>query len=130
MRFRTHGLWLLLPALACGSPTAPDIDGAWGGIEASLTLAASGGAVQYQCGAGTIDSAWTISPDGVFAATGEHFFGGGPVPPGERPPHPATYAGQVDGSVFSLTVTLTDLDQTLGPYHLERDGPVVTELCF
>ena len=130
MRLHIGCLSLAMIALACTSPTAPDLDGGWGGTEASLTLAAGGGAIQYQCGTGTIDSAWTVTPDGVFAGTGQHYFGGGPVPPGGRPPHPARYTGHVDGSVFTLTVTLTDLDQTLGPYRLERGGPIVAELCL
>ena len=130
MRLCVGGFGLLLPVLACGSPTAPEVSGTWGGTDASLTLTAAGGTIQYQCGAGTIDSAWTLSADGVFAATGEHYVGGGPVPIGGRPPHPAQYAGRVDGSVFTLTVALTDLEQSLGPYELVRGGPVVTEICL
>jgi hypothetical protein len=29
-----------------------------------------------------------------------------------------------------LTVTVPDLDATLGPYVMVRDGPEVTELCL
>ena len=121
---------LLLPlALACSSPTAPDVLGSWGGTEASLVLTSSGGAISYACGSGTIDSGWTLSRTGQFVASGQHFFGGGPVPPQGRPPHPARYMGQVQGDDLTLTVTLTDLNQTLGPFHLVRGGPVVVELC-
>lgn len=130
MRLCVHGLCLLLPVLACSSPTAPDLDGAWGGTGASLTITAAGGTIQYQCGAGTIDPGWTVSAEGEFSGTGQHYVGGGPVPAEGRPPHPARYAGRVDGSVFTVTVTLTDLDQALGPYRLVRGGPVVTEICF
>jgi len=116
-------------ALACVSPTAPSAVGTWGGREASLTLSRSGGQVGYQCGAGTIDSTWTLSAEGRFTATGVHFFGGGPAPIQGRPPHPATYAGEVSGTSMVFTVTLTDLGQTLGPFHLTRNGPPVSELC-
>jgi hypothetical protein len=34
------------------------------------------------------------------------------------------------GSVLTLTVTLTDLDQTLGPFRLVRGGPNLTNLCY
>jgi len=122
-------LALLSVALACFSPTAPEALGTWGGQEASLVLTTSGGQVAYACGAGTIDSAWTISRAGQFAASGQHFFGGGPVPPQGRPPHPAHYSGQVQGNDLTLTVTLTDLNQTLGPFHLVRGGPAVVEQC-
>ena len=113
----------------CASPTAPDILGRWGGTEASLTLALSGGTLSYPCGAGTIDSAWTLETGGQFTGTGEHFLGGGPLPVQGRPPHPARYAGIVDGNTLTLTVTLTDLDQKLGPFHLVRGGPPVPEQC-
>ena len=117
-------------ALACASPTAPSAEGTWGGTEASLTLSRSGGQVGYQCGAGTIDSTWILNDEGRFTATGQHYFGGGPEPIQGRPPHPATYVGHVSGASMVFTVTLTDLAQTLGPFHLTRDGPPVSELCL
>jgi hypothetical protein len=126
---RIPGVVLLPLALGCFSPTAPVALGSWGGQEASLVLTASGGALSYPCGAGTIDSAWTLNSDGRFVASGEHFFGGGPVPVGGRPPHPATYVGVVQGNSLTLTVTLSDLNETLGPFHLVRGGPAVVEQC-
>lgn len=126
---RVSALLLLAVALGCVSPTAPDPLGTWGGREASLVLTASGGTVSYACGAGTIDAAWTLSRAGQFVASGQHFLGGGPVPPQGRQPHPARYSGRVQGDDFTLTVTVTDLNQTLGPFHLVRGGPPVVELC-
>jgi len=123
-------LTAMVLSFACSSATAPEAVGVWGGTEASLTLTAAGGEVQYQCGASTIDSGWTLSPNGVFAASGEYYAGGGPVPVGGRPPHAATYAGEVAGSTFTFTVTVPDLDATLGPYRVVRDGPEVSELCL
>lgn len=129
---RIPALALLPLAFACSSPTAPTAPtalGAWGGSEASLVLTPAGGALSYACGAGTIDSAWTLSAAGQFAAAGQHYFGGGPATPQGHPPHPARYSGHVLGDVLTLTVTLTDLDQTLGPFHLIRGGPTVQEQC-
>jgi len=117
-------------ALACSSSIGPELVGAWGGTDASLTLSAAGGEVQYQCGASTIDSGWTVSVDGTFTATGQYFTGGGPVPVDGRPPHAATYAGNVDGSTFTFTVTVPDLGATLGPYLTTRGGPEVSQLCL
>jgi hypothetical protein len=119
----------LLLALGCSSITRPEVVGSWGGSEASLVLTPSGGSLNYPCGAGTIDSAWTVGPDGQFAASGLHYFGGGPVPPQGRPPHPARYSGEMRGDDLLLTVTLTDLGETLGPFHLVRGGPAVQEQC-
>jgi hypothetical protein len=127
MRF--PNLALLSLALGCSSPTAPAALGSWGGPEASLLLTTSGGTLSYACGAGTIDSAWTLTDAGQFVASGQHFFGGGPVPPQGHPPHPARYSGQVLGDVLTLTVTLSDLHQSLGPFHLVRGGPAVVEQC-
>ena len=110
-------------------PTTPAALGSWGGTEASLVLAPSGGTVSYACGAGTDDSGWTLTDAGQFLAAGQHFFGGGPVPPEGHPPHPARYTGQVQGDTFTFTVTLSDLSETLGPFHLVRGGPTVAELC-
>lgn len=120
---------LLGLVIGCASPTAPTVVGAWGGTQVSLTLDRSGGALTYACGAGTIDSAWTLSGSGMFTASGEHYFGGGPVPPQGSTPHPAQYTGQVNGDVLTLTVTLLDLHETLGPFTLVRGGPPVHELC-
>ena len=126
---RRSGLALVALAIGCSSPSAPTVLGEWGGQQASLSLTIAGGSVSYPCGAGTIDSAWTIGNDGEFSASGVHYFGGGPVPPGGTPPHPARYSGQVAGQFLTLTVFVTDLQETLGPFRLIRGGPAVHELC-
>jgi hypothetical protein len=122
-------LLLLATAVACSDTTAPSLVGSWGGSQVSLVLTGSGGTLTYLCGAGTIDSGWTSSREGKFAGSGQHYFGGGPLPPQGRPPHPATYAGYLAGAHLVLTVTLTDLRQDLGPFDLLRDGPPVTDQC-
>jgi hypothetical protein len=127
MRLSTLPLFAL--AIGCSAPTAPTVLGDWGGNQASLSLTISGGTISYLCGAGTIDSAWTITSNGQFSASGVHYFGGGPVPPGGSPPHPARYSGQVDGEFLTITVLVIDLNETLGPFHLIRGGPAVHELC-
>ena len=121
---RARIAFLLTLAFACSSPTAPSAVGRWGGTEASLILTRSGGTVSYPCGAGTIDSTWTLSPDGKFTASGQHYFEAG-----ARQTHPARYSGLVEGAYFTLTVTLTDLNQSFGPYRLTRGGPVVAVQC-
>jgi hypothetical protein len=122
---------VLLLAVACGgSPTAPDLTGQWGGPAANLTLTASGGTTEYACADGTIDPGWTFGPGGQWRATGQHFTGGGPVPPSGRPPHPATYAGTLHGDDLTFTVTLTDLGQVLGPFTVTRGRSVVLNVCL
>ena len=122
------GLMVLLFA-ACASPGEPGVLGQWGGTEASLILSRTGGELAYPCGVGTLDPTWTLTADGHLSGFGNHYFGGGPMPSQGRPPQPARYDGQVDRDELTLTVTLTDLNQTLGPYRLVRDGPLVQEMC-
>jgi hypothetical protein len=133
-RHFTRHLALLGPvallASCAGAPMPDSIIGQWGGNQASLLLAASGGPLSYPCGAGVIDSSWSITADGHFSGAGVHYFGGGAVPIGGWPPHPARYTGQVEGDVLVLTVTLTDLSENLGPFHLIRGGPDVQETCL
>ena len=59
-----------------------------------------------------------------------HYFGGGPVPVPGPTPHPARYAGVVWGDRFDFTVTVVDLGQTLGPFHMIRGGPPVFLRCL
>lgn len=133
MRCTTSRTRFLLGALlvlwACQSPTSSGAVGSWGGSQASLELSHAGGTITYQCGNGTIAPGWTLAADGSFSATGEHYFGGGPVPSGGRPPHAATYSGKVNGGHMSLTVTVPDAGVTIGPLDLVRGGPTVTQMC-
>jgi hypothetical protein len=125
-----RALFAVALAAACSSSTAPEASEVWGGTEASLTLTPAGGSVSYPCGSGTIDSGWTIGGGGRLLGTGQHFFGGGPLPPEGRPPHAARYFGQISGTALTLSVIVTDLRDTLGPYQLTRGGPEVMEQCL
>ncbi len=123
-------LLLLIGVAACGETgTGPSVAGGWGGQAASLQLAPEGGVIQYQCGAGTIDSGWTFTKRGAFTAVGVHFFGGGPMPPEGQPGYPARYSGQLVGSRLTFTVTVAELNQVLGPFEVVRDGPRVANMC-
>lgn len=130
LSLRCRLLPLLAVILSCSAPTAPEAQGDWGGPDASLSLSRAGGTLSYTCGAGTVDPAWDLSRDGRLTATGQHFFGGGPVPAAGRPGHPARYSGRIEGNTLVLAVTLLDLGQTLGPFRLVRGGPRVQELCL
>jgi hypothetical protein len=109
----------------CGkSPVDPSRSvptGSWGGTSIALNVTAEGAAVQFDCAHGTITgSPMTIDASGKFDVTGtyvrEH---GGPTRLDETPDsHPARYSGTTDGRTMSLTITLTDSQQTLGPFDL------------
>ena len=124
---------LLALVAGCAPATAPPasvVGGTWGGTQVSMVLKPSGGTVSWPCGSGTIDSSWVVTPAGVFDASGEYFTGGGPVPIGGTTPHPASYSGLLSGNLLTLTVTVADLHETLGPFVLVRDGPPVRQVCL
>lgn len=129
---RAVGASLLIAAgvAACTDATEPELEGKWGGPEATLLLSALGGSVEYACGAGTIDPGWRIEPGGRWLATGQHSMGGGPLPAGGRPPHPATYTGTLRGDVLTFTVAIPDLSLTLGPFRVVRGADGVAEMCL
>jgi hypothetical protein len=128
---RSLPLVVLMAGLACADPpSSPKIEGQWGGTDASLVLSEVGGTLAYACGAGTIDSGWTFTRKGQFQGTGLHFFGGGPMPTTGRPPHPARYAGEIQGEKLALTVLLLDSPDTLGPFVMRRGGPLISEFCL
>ena len=123
-------LFLFGCTTATGPSRSEDILGDWGGQDANLTLSVSGGTVEYGCGLAVLDQSWTVSSTGVFGATGKHYPEGGPIPIGGIPPHPARFEGQVHGNLFTFTETLTDLNQTLGPFTVERGKVVQLLKCL
>ena len=112
----------VVAAHGCASEiTAPDVVGDWGGTGIHLDLREAGGTLEYDCAHGSISSGWTMS-GGVLTGTGVHVQErGGPVMEDEiLPSRPAAYLGAVRGARMTLTVTLTDSAQVLGPFELRR----------
>ena len=114
----------------CDAATAPELEGRWGGPDATLTLSPLGGSVEYACGAGTIEAGWTLDARGRWEATGQHSVGGGPLPVGGRPPHPATYSGLLAGATLTFTVDVPELDLHLGPFRVTRNAEGQREICL
>jgi hypothetical protein len=114
---------------ACSDITAPELEGKWGGPDATLTLSVLGGSVEYACGAGTIDAGWRLDSNGAWTAAGRHSAGGGPAPIDGRPSHPAIYAGTLEGDVLTFTVEIPELDVKMGPFRVVRGMPGASEMC-
>lgn len=114
---------------ACSDPTEPELEGMWGGPEATLTLSTLGGSVEYACGAGTIDAGWRLDSNDRWTATGRHSAGGGPVPIDGRPSHRAVYTGTLDGNILTFTVEIAELELTMGPFRVVRGEDGVSEMC-
>ena len=123
-------LAVVLAATACSSssgstnpaPTTVVILGTWGGDHAGLIATSTGGTVEYDCATGRITQPLVAGADGQFLATGTHTPGhGGPALPDETlPERPARYSGHVSGDLLTLTVVMTDSNQTVGTFDLTR----------
>jgi len=122
-------LLILTATLGCSSPLAPSLEGTWGSEDVSLVLSTDGGRLAYPCGAGTISSGWRVTEEGSFVASGEHYFGGGPLPSTGWTPHQADYSGLIKSDRLTLTVVV-DGNLTLGPFELRRGAPEVQERCL
>ena len=122
---------MMIFALGCASPVAPDANGQWGGNQAALTLTSAGGKLTMQCGTAKIDSTWTLTSSGEFNATGATYGGGGPDPVGGRPPNPARFVGHISGATFTIAITvLSSSGSALGPFLMKRNGPQISQLCL
>jgi hypothetical protein len=124
-------LAFLVLLTGCGrSPSSPSdgLLGGWGGDHVSLTVGETSSHLEFDCAHADIPGALTVTHAGLLAAAGtfvrEH---GGPIRVGEPlDQHPALFTGTVSGDVMSLTIRLTDVDESLGPFTLARgaSGPV------
>jgi hypothetical protein len=97
--------------------------GVWGGEHIQMQVTESGARIEYDCAHGAIEQPLVLDGEGRFEATGIHVRErGGPVRIGDKPDsHPARYTGSVNGKTMTLTVTLTDTQDTLDTYTLTQE---------
>jgi hypothetical protein len=96
--------------------------GVWGGEHVRLEVNDGGAAVEFDCANGSIDQPVVLDGEGRFNVKGryaaEH---GGPVRRDENDnARPARYAGQVKGDTLTLSVTVGDSKESVGPFTLTR----------
>jgi len=111
---------------ACGSdtPTSPQppqsVIGSWGGDHISMSVTASGAAIEYDCAHGSIDEPLVLDASGRFDLRGVHVRErGGPISTDDPPDrHPASYSGQIIGKTMTLRVVTTDSGQEVGTFTL------------
>jgi len=120
LRRPTSAAVVMLVCMACGgSPSSPSTKGQWGGDHASLIVGDAAGHIEFDCAHGDFSGAIataSFSRAGSFVR--EH---GGPIREGEPiDTHPATYDGSIRGSSMTLTVRLTDTNETVGTFALTR----------
>ena len=108
------------------------ITGGWGGNHIGLTATADSSQIEYDCAAGSIHGPIVLDAAGRFTATGSHTVGhGGPVRVDEVPEvHPARYEGRVRGNTMELRVVLTDQNQEIGTFNLERNAQPMVMRCL
>ena len=98
----------------------PIATGIWGGPHINITVAAKSATIEYDCAHGTITGPLVVDSEGHFKLRGTHTMErGGPVRMDETPnQHPALYTGYIKGDSMTLTVKLSDTDETFDTYTL------------
>jgi hypothetical protein len=121
---RLAGLIVVLFVVSSVSATKSRIipRGTWGGEQISIWAEPSAAAIEYSCAKGTIKGPLVVDSKGRFKLTGTHTVErGGPVRSGETGnARPAVYTGVVTGKRLTLTVTLTDTNETVGTFTLTQ----------
>ena len=105
--------------------------GTWGGNQVRMTVSDDGAEVEYGCVSGRIRSPLRLDAEGRFDVKGTSIQQQpGPereVPESAEPT--ARYKGQVKGDTMTLSVSLPDARQSVGPFTLTRGRNVVLRRC-
>ncbi len=124
---------LLTVACAAGPQGASRLDrvpnGDWGGEHVRLTVAGTGGKIEFDCAHGSLDGPLVLDAGGRFDVKGSLVAEGGPVMKDETAnARPARYRGQTDGKSMSLEVTLEG-GESAGTFSLARNGRAKLVKC-
>jgi len=125
---------LLLLVACAASPGGPSRlervpNGDWGGEHVRLTVADTGGKVEFDCGHGSLDGPLVLDAGGRFDVKGTLVGEGGPVMKDEAArARPARYHGQSDEESMSLEVTLEG-GESAGTFSLARNGRAKLVKC-
>ena len=122
---------IALAACASVTPSGGPLTGEWGGEHVGLKLTETGGTLDYDCAAGTIDEPLVVRRDGSFEASGTHTPAlGGPERVGEvRPTYRARYTGAVRGQRMTLAARVEN-GVALSPFTLVRGAEPVIMRCL
>jgi hypothetical protein len=128
---RSFSIVLVFPLIAgaCAS-TAPDHPAAWGSNEASLTVNQSSTTVQILASGGCYGSYGEISqaiPPRSFVLAGTYVQLTGVAPGSVQ--YPGQFTGTVAGSHMTLSITVSALQQVLGPFSLTQGVTKAWSAC-
>ena len=106
--------------------------GIWGGEHIQMQVDENGARLQYDCAHGSVDEPLTLDHEGRLDVKGTHVRErGGPVRRGDKPDNrPARYTGRVEGQTMTLTVMLTDSDESAGTFTLTQGEPGQIRKCL
>jgi len=96
--------------------------GTWGGEHIRMIVTANGATIEYDCAQGAVTGKLTLDAERKFSIIGSHMREGpGPIRIGiTRQGRPARFDGQVNGDEMSLSVVLTDSNESIGDFVLRR----------
>lgn len=105
--------------------------GTWAGSQMAMTVSEDGADVEYGCGRGRIRGPLALDAEGRFDLKGTHVQEQpGPEREGQEPgSRPARYKGQIKGKTMTVTVSLADARESLGPFTLSYGRPPVLRKC-
>src|SRR5258708_38232013 len=123
MAWRALMLLGIMAGYSCGDTTTGPSrlpSGVWGGDHISLSVTDTSTHLELDCAHGDIPAVPTLDRQGQFDVAGtyvrEH---GGPIRQGEIPDsHPAIYSGLVASTTMTLTIRLSDTNETIGVFTL------------
>lgn len=125
-----HAL-LALCAMTLPAAARPSLTGEWAGDRARLTLSATGGTIEYDCGSGTINGPLRLDGKNQFKAGGLfEEYAPGPAPAdASRHARPTVYRGTVDGDALTLIVRSAG-SPSPRTFHLVRGKKIKLIRCY
>lgn len=97
-----------------------DVKGTWGAQGISMEVSDSGAVISYDCAHGSISEKIVLDGQGHFSVRGHHMRERpGPTRADEdQTGQAASYRGSVSGETMTLTVTLSESNETVGTFTL------------
>lgn len=129
--FKPQHALLALCAMTLTGAAQPPLTGEWAGDRARLTLSATGGTIDYDCGSGTINGPLRLDARNQFKAGGlfEEYAPGPASADAPRHARPTVYRGTVDGDTLTLAVR-TAGSASPRTFHLVRGKRIKLIRCL
>jgi hypothetical protein len=120
--------------LAWSCSAAADLDrvpaGVWGGEHLRLTVTDTGGASEFDCAHGSLDSALAVDGEGRFDVPGTLVREGGPTrEDAAEAPEIVRYSGRTDGRAMELEVSSVS-GERIGSFQVEHGRPGTLRKCL